>query len=50
MIVAIIQKLLDVFGNSGAHLTIILMIVVAIGGATLGMGGVYSSCADFFDL
>ncbi len=37
-IVAALQKLLDFFGSSGPLLTIILMIAIAIGGSTLGMG------------
>jgi uncharacterized ion transporter superfamily protein YfcC len=38
MILAILQKLLDVFRNYSALLTIIIMTVIAIGGSTLGMG------------
>ena len=37
-IMAFIQKLLDIFGNSSALLVIILMLAVAIGASTLGMG------------
>ena len=37
-IMAFIQKLLDIFGNSSKILIIILMITVAIGASTLGMG------------
>ena len=37
-IMAIIQKLLDVFGHNANLLVVILMIAVAIGGSTLGMG------------
>jgi len=37
-IMAFIQKLLDIFGGSANSLVIILMITVAIGGSTLGMG------------
>lgn len=35
---AVLQKMLDVFGNSGPLLTVVLMIVIGIGGSTLGMG------------
>ncbi len=38
VVAAVLQKLLDRFSNSGPMLTIILMIVVAAGGSTLGMG------------
>jgi uncharacterized ion transporter superfamily protein YfcC len=37
-IMAFIQKLLDIFGKSSTLLVIILMIAVAIGASTLGMG------------
>ena len=37
-IIAVIQALLDRFSNSGPLLTIVLMIVIAIGGSTFGMG------------
>ena len=37
-IMAFIQKLLDIFGKSSILLVIILMITVAIGASTLGMG------------
>ena len=37
-ITAVIHALLNRFANSGPLLTIILMIVIAIGGSTLGMG------------
>jgi uncharacterized ion transporter superfamily protein YfcC len=37
-IMAFIQKLLDIFGNSSKILIIILMITVAIGASTLGIG------------
>ena len=37
-IMAFIQKLLDIFGKSTTLLVIILMIAVAIGASTLGMG------------
>lgn len=35
---ALLQKLVDKFSNSGALLTVVLMVVIAIGGSTLGMG------------
>lgn len=35
---AVIQKLLSKYSNSGPLLTIIIMVVVGIGGSTLGMG------------
>lgn len=38
VISASIQKLFDIFGKSSNFLIIILMLVVAIGGSTLGMG------------
>ena len=37
-ITAVIQALLDRFSNSGPLLTIVLMIVIGIGGSTIGMG------------
>jgi uncharacterized ion transporter superfamily protein YfcC len=37
-IMAFIQKLLDMFGHSANLLVVILMITVAVGGSTLGMG------------
>jgi uncharacterized ion transporter superfamily protein YfcC len=37
-IMAFIQKLLEIFGHSSKLLVIILMLVVAVGGSTLGMG------------
>lgn len=37
-IMAFVQKLLDIFGNSSALLVIILMLTVAIAASTLGMG------------
>ena len=37
-ITAVIQKMLDKFANSGIVLIIIMMVVIAIGGSTIGMG------------
>ncbi|MCB0288117.1 MAG: YfcC family protein [Calditrichaeota bacterium] len=38
MIIALLNKLLNIFRDSGWLLTVIIMIVIAIGGSTLGMG------------
>jgi uncharacterized ion transporter superfamily protein YfcC len=38
MITAVIQELVNRFSSSGPLLTIILMVVISIGGSTLGMG------------
>lgn len=38
MVIAVIQKMLKEFGNNTIALTIVLMIAIAIGGSTLGMG------------
>jgi len=38
VIAAVIQRLLDTLGKSGALLTVVLMAVLAAGGSTLGMG------------
>jgi uncharacterized ion transporter superfamily protein YfcC len=37
-IIALLQKLLDIFGNNPQLLLILLMLVVVIGASTLGMG------------
>ncbi|MEZ4949210.1 MAG: hypothetical protein R2784_07465 [Saprospiraceae bacterium] len=38
MITAVIQELVNRFSSSGPVLTIILMLVISIGGFTLGLG------------
>ncbi|KAA3610329.1 MAG: putative basic amino acid antiporter YfcC [Calditrichaeota bacterium] len=38
MIIAILQKLMDIFKHYNAALTIIIMSAIAVGGSTLGMG------------
>ncbi len=35
---AVIRKLLDIFGHSATWLTVIIMVSLAVGGSTLGMG------------